>query len=125
MRAAREGTLFALKEGLKIFSSLGIHTDRIIASGGGARNELWLQMQADIFATPVQRSSCAEQACLGAAILAALGAGRFRSLEEACRLVAFEPRIYEPHEPDSRIYENNYAVYKGLYRQNQPLFGKP
>jgi xylulokinase len=123
VRAVMEGTLFALKDALGIFSSLGIETERIIASGGGARSELWLQMQADIFGKTIQRSACPEQACLGAAILAALGAGRFPSVQEACRLVAFDPRIFEPNGRNARIYESNYAIYKDLYRQNQPLFG--
>ena len=56
---------------------------RFIATGGGARSDLWLQIKADMlgaeFAVPV----CVEPGCLGAAMAAAHAAGWFGSIDEA------------------------------------------
>jgi len=57
--------------------------ERIVATGGGARSDLWLQIKADLLGVEFVRPACREPACLGAAMFAAVAAGRFESLEQA------------------------------------------
>src|SRR5699024_2549160 len=48
-RAVLEGITFSLNESIQIFRENGKQVDTIISIGGGAKNEEWLQIQADIF----------------------------------------------------------------------------
>jgi xylulokinase len=57
----------------------------IVATGGGARSDFWLQLLADMLGITLLRSDCEEPACRGAALLAAVGAGWFANLDAAQR----------------------------------------
>lgn len=59
--------------------------ERIIATGGGARSDLWLGMKADILQAEFVRPGCQEPACQGAAMLASVGAGWFSNLNETSK----------------------------------------
>jgi glycerol kinase len=65
--------------------------------GGASRNDLLLQFQADLLGVPVLRPRSVETTALGAAWLAGLGVGFWRSLEELAQSwqlgTRFEPRL--------------------------------
>lgn len=126
VRSTMEGVVFSLRRNMELLKELtGTEPDRMIASGGGARGRLFLQMQADIFQKPMYVTRSAEQSCIGAATTAAVGAGYFASFEEACRqTVQFLPEAVEPNPETCRRYDAYYAVYREMYAQNQPLFWK-
>lgn len=58
-------------------------TGNILATGGGARSRLWLQIKADILGRPLVTSRSPEQGCLGAAVFAAVAAHHYSNLAEA------------------------------------------
>lgn len=67
----------------------------------------------------------AEQACLGAAITAGVGAGIYESYEAACReLVHLDAKVYEPIPENQKRYEELYPIFQELYSRNQELFGR-
>lgn len=68
----------------------------VAVTGGGARSAEWLQITADVLGVTVQAAPAAEQACLGAAMLAATGAGVWPDLSTAMQRMAVEPRIFAP-----------------------------
>ncbi|MGB6836273.1 MAG: glycerol kinase GlpK [Dehalococcoidia bacterium] len=74
------------------------------ADGGAARNDLLMQMQADILGRPVLRAAIPETTALGAAFLAGLGVGLWPSRQElALRWRSdrtFEPRMSEERRED-------------------------
>ena len=97
VRSVMEGVCYALKNSVEIFTELGLHADRIIASGGGANSPLWLQMQANVLNKEVVVSTVSEQAAFGACILAGIGAGVFESAQQACRdIIKFQDKVYRP-----------------------------
>lgn len=53
----------------------GRRPPRILATGGGARSDLWLQLKADLLGIEIVQVGCEEPACQGAAWLAARGSG--------------------------------------------------
>ena len=82
-----------------------------------------MQMQADIFQKPLYTTESAEQACIGAAITAAVGVGYYHSFEEACeRTVRLKKEVIEPIPENCRRYEEYYEVYKEIYNHNKELF---
>jgi len=118
-RAVMEGVAFSLRDSLTIFEELGIKGDTIIASGGGANSEEWLQMQADIFYRKVKVCEVNEQACLGACILAGAGTGIFKVEEAAKRFVSFREKVYTPDPENMRIYDAQYEQFRELYKVNR------
>ncbi len=123
VRAVMEGVVFSLRDGMEILTGLGIPCRRLIASGGGAQSDLWLQMQADILGRDVYRSLAKEQACLGAALAAGVGAGVYAGFDEACgHAVKMDNAPCRPNDANARAYERGYGVYRELYRRNKELF---
>lgn len=125
VRSTMEGVVYSLKNSYDTLESI-VHTtpDHVIASGGGARGELLLQMEADIFDKPIYTTVEAEQSCIGAAITAMVGIGYFSSYDEACdKIVRFNDRIVEPIPENVRKYQEYFAIYKELYGHNKDLFG--
>lgn len=123
VRSTMEGIVFALKNSLEIFEELGVPAEKIIASGGGARSQLFRQIQADIFGKEIYTNRIEEQACVGAAIAAAVGNGTYQSLEEACgEIVRFRDEITVPEKENQKIYEERYQIFKELYPRNRTLF---
>ena len=83
------------------------------ADGGAARNNLLLQIQADLLGVPVIRPRQTETTALGAALLAGLAVGIWRSPDELAHLWEAE-RVFEPGRDatwrDERLAEWHRAV---------------
>ena len=69
---------------------------RIVATGGGARSDLWLQTYADHLGCEIVATGTAEPAALGAAMLAARAAGWFPSASEAGRAWVTSRKVFAP-----------------------------
>jgi glycerol kinase len=74
----------------------GFPLPTLFADGGASRNRELMQFQADMLQTPVIRSECADLSAIGAALLAGLATGFWKSLSELEAL----PRRYTRFEPD-------------------------
>ena len=123
IRAVLEGVTFSLRDSLEIFKQMGIKMDRLVASGGGARSSLWLQIQADVFGVEVYRSKATEHACMGAAIMAGVGTGVYASVQEACEhIVKYHQEPVLPNSKNMEIYNYYYGIYKEIYPRNKDLF---
>lgn len=121
-RAVMEGVIYSLKDCLTICQDMGIDADTVIASGGGARSPLWLQMQADIFGKKIKVCRVHEQACLGAAIEAAVGLKIFPDFSTAAgKIVDFDDKVYEPERRNQEAYRKGYEAYRKLYADLQNM----
>jgi glycerol kinase len=67
----------------------------LYADGGASENSELMQLQADLLGRPVLRSRCAELSALGAAWLAGLGVGTWKSFAELASM-APERDVFEP-----------------------------
>ena len=111
VRAVMESVACMLKSNLEY---LGLDVDEIRAMGGGASSPLWCQMKADMTGKRLVTLKNKETACLGSAILAAVGIGRFASVEEAASQIALD-KVYESQGVDySECYERYLAYDKIL-----------
>lgn len=116
-RAIMEGVAYSYRDCLSILENLGIRTHRIIASGGGARSPLWLQIQSDILRREIHTTGAAEQASFGAAVAAGVGVGMFADISGACALLLRgEEQVTYPDPERSKVYEKCYPIYRDLYR---------
>jgi xylulokinase len=119
-RAVLEGVAFSLRDSLEIFQETGAAVETIRLGGGGAKSNLWRQIQADTYGHAVEVIETEEGAAFGAAILAGVGAGAWNSVDEAC---AQTIRVLERSEPDPASAEKlnrNYQAYRLLYAALRP-----
>jgi glycerol kinase len=95
-RACLEGIAL---QNCDIVAAMARDSGRSLASfrvdGGAAQNDLLMQLQADVLGVAIARPRIVETTALGAAFLAGLGAGVWRSREEIAR-VWHEERRFEP-----------------------------
>lgn len=121
-RAVMEGVTYALKDSQTVLEELGIRSQTVIASGGGAKSPAWLQMQADILEKEIVVTEVEEEACLGACLIAGIGLGIFSSAAEACaHHVRLSSRRYVPDPAHVTVYRDKYAIYRELYPQLKEL----
>ena len=114
-RAVLEGVAFGMRDSLELMLAAGLAPPtEIRATGGGVRSALWRQILADVLGAAIVTISGAEGAAQGAATLAAVGAGWFDTVQDACRALV---RIGETTTPSGAAgaYTHAYARYRGLY----------
>jgi xylulokinase len=114
-KALLEGLAFELRINLENMQSCGVDIQRLAAVGGAAKSALWLQLKADILNRPIATLRCREAACLGAALLAGVGARVYHSFEEAVAQMVAADREYVPQTGLSRQYNDRFAEYSRLY----------
>lgn len=112
--AVMEGVSFVLRKNCEYIARNGMKPTGIIATGGGAKSAIWCQMQADITGLTVSIPKEKEAACLGAAMIAGVGAGRFASYADAVENCVQMQMHYEPH-PTERL-ERKYRRFCALYK---------
>lgn len=120
-KAVMEGITFSLQESLEIFRSQGKEIESIVSIGGGAKNPVWLQMQADIFNARVLTLTSEQGPAMGAAILAAVGSGWFESIEECSQTFISTASIYEPNPEAVIRYQELFTVYQNVYGKTKEI----
>ncbi len=114
-RAVMEGVAMTLRQALDLTLALGGTTSQIIAAGGGAESDVWRQIQADVFGLPLRQSLLKEQAGIGAALLAGVGAGVYPNLAKACKQVVQHGPVTEPDPAAHARYTELYQRFEQLY----------
>jgi len=122
VRAIMESVAYMLKKNLDIVEELGVTVTGIRSMGGGARSELWLKIKADVLQKPVTAVKVEEAACLGAALMAAVAAGFFSTLEEGVSRMVRLGETIEPSSDHYGVYQERYAQYLELYERLSPMF---
>ena len=115
IRSLLEGATFAMRDSLELIREMGVAIEQVRVSGGGARNPLWRQIQADIYGCDVHTLNSSEGPAFGVALLAQVGTGGFASVPEACDATI---RVVETTELDPRVkpfYDRAYGIYRQLY----------
>lgn len=113
-----EGTAFYLKENLdNLPEGMKINQFRVV--GGGSRSDIWVQLTADILELPCTRTREPEAGALGAAILAAVGSGKYQSFQDAADAMVSTADTFYPDPDRWNEYSRNYERYK----QVLPLMG--
>jgi xylulokinase len=115
-RAVMEGVVLSLRESVDLMVEGAVRIDEVVATGGGARHALWRQLQADVYGLPVRRPAVEEGPAYGAALLAGVAAGVYRSVHEASGVVAVEPGTESPDPATRAVYERHLELYRSLYR---------
>jgi len=106
-RATLEALAFQVRDIFEAMASTGIKLSHLRVDGGAAANNLMLQIQADQLDVRIERPVNIDSTALGAAYLAGLGVGIWKSLEELKELNPIEVSFTK--ENDS---EAGYSAWK-------------
>jgi xylulokinase len=122
IRAALEGITYDLRQNIELLESHGVDVTTLRAIGGGAESKFWLQLKADITGKKVVVPRVTEAAVLGASLLAGVGVGVYRNLDQAVEKVYREREVYMPNERNYSRYNELFEIYKLIFPTIFPIF---
>ena len=123
-RSVLEGVAYGLRDSLEILRALGCRLDVGRVSGGGARNQLWLEIVASVLGLPLERTVVEEGAAYGAALLGGVAGGVFANVREAATTCVHVRDAIEPNPEWEPAYADGYRRYRALYPALETLEGK-
>jgi len=119
-RAVLEAVCYGFMHHLTLLREAGRPIRRICAADGGSRSRLWMQIAASVIGQPLQVVGGEATSALGAAYVAAMGAGLFASWYDIERFIIQGP-LYQPRPADAARYQAGFALYRDLYLRLQTL----
>lgn len=114
-RAVMEGISLEIRDIITAKAKAGIEVNKIRLTGGGSKSPMWNQIQADVYGRTVQTVQTAETASIGAAMLAAVGVGLFKDVQEAADAMVRVTSTYDPNPENTKIYDELYDIYCSTY----------
>ena len=114
LRAALEGIAMAQAVALRGLEKLSPLSNEILAVGGGARSDFWMQIYADLYGKNILRSQVGQQAAaLGAAAAAFVGLGDWKDYTPIEQIHKISHTTI-PNADHAQHYEKRMAVFKKL-----------
>ena len=96
IRATLESLAYQVNDVLRAMEAdSGISLSALKVDGGASANNFLMQTQADLINSPVERPSCIETTAMGAAYLAGLAVGYWKSKEDVVKNWSID-RVFEP-----------------------------
>jgi xylulokinase len=115
IRSVMEGITMESKDMYETMKASGVVIKSLAITGGATKSTTWRQIIADMFNVEIKRLKVSDATILGAAVLAGVGAGLFKSAEEGvAQLVHYTDKI-QPIAENVAKYNAIYAVYKNMY----------
>ena len=120
-RALIEATAYGTRVIIEAFEEHGVPVREIVAAGGlPERNQLLMQIYADVTGRTLKVAGTSQAGCLGsamhAAVAAGAGAGGFDTIQDAARAMAeIKDVAYGPDPAAQAVYDDLYAEYLTLH----------
>lgn len=121
VRAIMEGVVFSLRNCMDVFEELGIGLTSIKTLGGGSKSPVWRQIEASVFNKPISTIEAEEPSAIGNFILASLGTGNIKDVEEAKRFIKVTQRE-QPVQEEHHVYNQQYEKFLKLYDNIKELY---
>ncbi len=116
-RGLMEGTAYEIRLNCEILGKFGMKPEKLIATGGGARSDLWLQIKADILGVPITALEGEEIGAAGTAYLAGLAVGLY---QDGIKTVK-ERKTFYPDSEAKAYYDAQFEQYKHVYDASQSV----
>jgi L-ribulokinase len=120
-RALIESTAFGARAIVGRLEDFGVEVDQVVCCGGIAeKNDLFMQIYADVLGRPMLLAGSPQTPALGAAIAAAVaagpGEGGYGTFEEAqAAMTSLRDRRFDP-DPNARaVYDELFGMYMTLH----------
>jgi len=121
VKAVLEGVAFWERSILEALNGIGLSVDEIRTVGGGATRN-WARVKANITGKRVVIPAEREASALGAAFLAGLGYGIYKSARDILNIVKVD-YVAEPEKELESIYEKMYRAYLALWSSVKSVSG--
>ena len=124
-RALIEATAFGARAIIERLTESGVPVERVVCCGGiAAKNDLFMQIYADVLGCPMLLAGSPQTPALGAALAAAVAAGPeaggYASFAEGqAAMTSLKPERFTPDPAASAVYDELY----GMYRELHDVFG--
>ena len=112
-RAALEGVAYAIRAQLELLVAGGTQVSELRVSGGDARLGTWNQIKADVTGLPV-RTIPGDAAVTGVAMLAGIGIGAYRDVDEAVDRCVRPGPVIEPDPASRARYDEASSRHRDL-----------
>ncbi|MCD6291802.1 MAG: xylulokinase [Anaerolineae bacterium] len=122
IRSILEGVAYSLRDSFEILREMSVPVEQVRASGGGARSALWRQIQADVYNKELVTINATEGPAYGAALLAGVGTGTWKTVPEACDATIRIVGRTRPNPDDVSVYNAYYPIYRSLYKSLKPAY---
>lgn len=116
-RAALEAVAYSIDQFIALLKEHHQPLDTLICTGGGAKNDTWLQIIADVTGYPVQVPKYSIGASYGDALIAAIGVGAVADFSQLKDLIK-TGREFLPDSAVSEIYSVRKEQFYQLYQNN-------
>lgn len=130
-RSVLEGIALTIYHcGTTMATELDTQYSHLVISGGGSNSDLFMQIFADVFGIPAQRTAINNAAGLGSAICVAVGLGVYDSFDEAMDHMVTVADTFTPDAANHEVYLAQEKVYRSItsftdeiYRESARVFG--
>lgn len=113
--AVIEGICFAIKQ---LITAMDIPSERLMdlhVTGGGAKNDIWMQILADVLQTSVVQMENNTGAAYGIALLAGSSVTKNSSIEQIADQTLTVKKKFLPGKYNAELYDKKYKRYRKIY----------
>ena len=124
-RSALEGVAYSINQQLLLMKAHNVPIDQIFVTGGGAQNDLWMQIVADVTGQEISLPAITVGASFGDALMAA-SAVKYPGFETYDNLLKYikPSKVYKPNMGNHKVYQKYQEVYNDLYESTKDLMHK-
>ena len=119
--ACMEAVAYEMRLNMERLAASGVRFDRLVATGGGAKSNLWMQIKANVLGIPFDTLETEDAGTVGCAMMAGVASGAFADLQAAAEVLVKRTGTFEPDASRHAKYMEVYGRYKKLYDAVRPL----
>lgn len=119
-KSALEGIGYSIAQHFDILVQNGLPVNKIVVTGGGTKNPVWMQIVADMLGREIYTPKISIGAAYGDAIMAALASGAVSSWKEMDQIVE-KGQVISPIDANHQIYQRCRPVFDQLYLATKDL----
>ncbi len=125
IKAVLEGITYELRENVRRLEAAGVEIGELVATGGGARSDTWLQLKADMTGKVIKTVNVEEAGCFAAACMAGVGTGVYPDVAAPVRELVRPRKVFLPRPDHQEFYEAMAPKYRRLYEALAALGDAP
>ena len=116
-----EVVAYEMRINMDALHEFGIVPKKLLATGGGSKSPVWVQIKSDVLGMPITVIDAPEVGTLGAIMITGCAVGTFTDLKAAAEIYIRMGKTYEPNAEKHAQYSEKYETYKKMYKLAKEL----